>query len=123
MPALAAHRDDLERLRAAERLRGLRPREGIDFASNDYLGLARSERLRGAVADALERGVAIGSGGSRLLRGNNPEHEALEGQAAAVFGAETALFFANGYVANLALFGALPQRGDLVIHDALIHAS
>ncbi|QGN55745.1 8-amino-7-oxononanoate synthase [Novosphingobium sp. Gsoil 351] len=123
MLALQAHRADLSRLREADRLRGLRPREGVDFASNDYLGLAKSERLRGAVADALDRGVAIGSGGSRLLRGNDPAHEALEAQAAAAFGAETALFFANGYTANLAAFGALPQRGDLVVHDALIHAS
>ena len=123
MPAFEAHRDDLARLHAAGRLRALWPREGVDFASNDYLGLARSERLRGAVADALDRGVSIGSGGSRLLRGNDAAHEALEAQAAVAFGAETALFFANGYAANLALFGALPQRGDLVVHDALIHAS
>ncbi|MGX7927115.1 8-amino-7-oxononanoate synthase [Tsuneonella sp. HG094] len=123
MRALKAQSDDLDRLRKADRLRSLRPREGIDFASNDYLALAQSERLRDAVASALARGVPIGSGGSRLLRGNDAEHEALEAQAAAVFGTETALFFANGFAANLAAFGALPQRGDLVIHDALIHAS
>jgi 8-amino-7-oxononanoate synthase len=58
-----------------------------------------------------------------LLRGNHPEHEALETEAAAYFGAETALYFGGGYVANLAIFSTLPQRGDLVIHDALIHAS
>jgi len=67
--------------------------------------------------------VAIGSGGSRLLRGNDREHEALEAEAAAFFGAESALFFAGGFLANIALFSTLPQRGDLVIHDALIHAS
>lgn len=123
MPALEALRGDLERLRAAYRRRALRPRAGIDFASNDYLGLARSSRLQRAVAEALARGVAIGSGGSRLLRGNDTEHEQLEALAAALFGAEDALFFANGYTANLALFGAVPQRGDLIVHDALIHAS
>ncbi|MGU3391710.1 8-amino-7-oxononanoate synthase [Sphingomonas sp. M1A8_2b] len=115
--------DDLANLAAADRRRALSPRRGIDFASNDYLGLAGSERLRGAMIDALGRGVAVGSGGSRLLRGNAPEHEALEAQAARLFRTEAALFFASGYAANTILFATLPQRGDLIVHDALIHAS
>ncbi len=114
---------DLARLAAADRYRSLRPRQGIDFASNDYLGLAGSDRLRAAMVDALGRGVAVGSGGSRLLRGNAPEHEALEAQAAQFFGTDAALFLASGYAANTILFATLPQRGDLIIHDALIHAS
>jgi 8-amino-7-oxononanoate synthase len=101
----------------------LRGRAGIDLASNDYLGLAESAELRQAAADALARGVPVGSGGSRLLRGNHPEHEALEREAAAFFGAESALYFGGGYVANFAIFSTLPQRGDLVVHDELIHAS
>ena len=72
---------------------------------------------------ALQRGVPAGAGGSRLLRGNHPEHEALEAEAAAFFGVEAVLFFSSGFSANYALFAALPQRGDLVVHDALIHAS
>jgi 8-amino-7-oxononanoate synthase len=67
--------------------------------------------------------VPLGAGGSRLLRGNHPEHIALEEEAAAFFGAESALYFATGFAANYALFAGLPQRGDLVVHDALIHAS
>ena len=117
------YREDLARLEAADRLRTLRPRGGADFASNDYLGLATSSRLRASVAAALGRGVAIGSGGSRLLRGNDPEHEALEVEAAAHFGSDAALFFANGYAANVAAFATLPQPGDLVVYDALVHAS
>lgn len=120
---LQFYRDDLARLDAADRLRRLVPRRGADFASNDYLGLGASARLREAVAGALDRGVGIGSGGSRLLRGNDPEHEALEAEAAAHFGSETALYFASGYAANVAAFATLPQPGDLVIHDALVHAS
>lgn len=119
----AAHRAHLDDLATAARLRGLRPRAGIDFASNDYLGLAASTGLRAAVAKALERGVPVGSGGSRLLRGNHPEHEALEAEAAALFGAEAALYFSSGYAANAALLATLPQRGDLIVHDALVHAS
>ena len=114
---------DLAALAAADRYRSLLPRKGIDFASNDYLGLAGSDRLRGAVVDALRRGVSVGSGGSRLLRGNALEHEVLEAGAARFFGTEAALFFASGYVANTVLFATLPQRGDLIVHDALIHAS
>lgn len=117
------HRGDLARLELGVRRRSLVPRAGVDFASNDYLGLGASQRLRAAVSAALDRGVAVGSGGSRLLRGNDPEHEALEAEAAAHFGAETALFFANGYAANVAAFATLPQPGDIVLHDMLIHAS
>jgi len=117
------HRNQLDELAAAGRLRSLNPRAGIDFASNDYLGLANSPRLRDAVLDALLSGVAIGSGGSRLLRGNDPEHERLEAEAAAFFGCESALYLSSGFAANETLFATLPQRGDLVVHDALIHAS
>ncbi len=105
------------------RRRALLPHDAIDFTSNDYLGLANSPRIKSAIAEALERGVAVGSGGSRLLRGNHPEHQALESDAAAFFGTERALHFSSGYSANTALFSTLPQRGDLIVHDALIHAS
>ena len=123
MPILAAHAADLALLADRGRTRRLIARHGIDLSSNDYLGLAAAPVLRAAVADALGRGVPVGSGGSRLLRGNHPEHEALEAEAAAFFGSETALFLSSGYAANAALFATLPQRGDLVVHDALIHAS
>ncbi len=113
----------LEQLEQGGRLRRLAPRVGVDFASNDYLGLAQSSNLRDAAAMALNRGVPLGAGGSRLLRGNHPEHEALEAEAAAQFGAERALFFANGFIANMALFATLPQRGDIILYDELIHAS
>jgi 8-amino-7-oxononanoate synthase len=114
---------DLRELTNRGRLRSLRERSGIDFTSNDYLGLAESSELRHAAADAVARGVPVGAGGSRLLRGNHPEHEALEAEAAAYFGAETALYFGGGYVANFAIFSTLPQAGDIVLHDELIHAS
>ena len=123
MTPLQSHASDLIKLRSANRLRRLHPRRGIDFASNDYLALAGAPRLRTAVELALARGVAIGSGGSRLLRGNDPEHDALEAEAAAFFGSETALFFSSGYAANSALFATMPQRGDVVVYDSLIHAS
>ena len=119
----AEHAADLDRLSALSRRRVLAAQDGIDFSSNDYLGLARSPQLAQAAQDALARGVPVGSGGSRLLRGNHPEHVALEAEAAAFFGSERALWFSSGFAANETLFSTLPQRGDLVVHDELIHAS
>lgn len=113
----------LAALESRGRLRRLIPRAGRDFASNDYLGLAGDPIIAQAVADAIGRGVPVGSGGSRLLRGNAPEHEGLEAKAADFFRTQSALFVANGFVGNLALFSTLPQRGDLIVADELIHAS
>ena len=121
--SLAPQLADLERLAIMGRLRSLAPEQGVDFASNDYLGLAASPLLVDAARSGLDRGVAVGSGGSRLLRGNAKEHEALEAEAATFFGAETALFFPNGYTANSALLSTLPQRGDMIFADELVHAS
>lgn len=123
MSLLAEHRGLLDSLATRGRLRALAPVAGADFASNDYLGLAGSDLVRGIARDALARGVRPGSGAARLLRGNDAEFEALESEAAAHFGSPSALYLANGYVANLAIFSALPQTRDLVVHDALIHAS
>ncbi|MDH4985352.1 8-amino-7-oxononanoate synthase [Aminobacter anthyllidis] len=113
----------LRGLARKSRLRSLSGRAGLDFASNDYLGLAGSKRMADAVAAALAKGTPVGATGSRLLRGNGPEHEALEEKAAKFFGAERALFFGGGYVANFAVLTTLPQKGDLVVLDELIHAS
>ena len=118
-----AHHKDLAALAAGNRRRTLAPRTGADFASNDYLALAGSYALNEALAAGLQRGLPAGSGGSRLLRGNHAEHEALENHAARHYGSEAALFFPTGFAANAALFATLPQRGDLIVHDELIHAS
>ena len=113
----------LNALRDDDRLRSLTPRAGIDFSSNDYLALAGCQRMRKAIAAAVEAGTPIGAGGSRLLRGNCAEHESLEAEAARFFGAEASVFFASGYIANFAVLTTLPQRGDLLVLDALVHAS
>lgn len=122
-PFFEDHATQLESLKRGSRLRALGPRVGKDFASNDYLGLAGSTLLHDALREGMALGLPAGSGGSRLLRGNHAAHEALEADAASHFGSEAALFFATGFAANAALFATLPQRGDLVVHDALIHAS
>ena len=117
------HKTVLDALDAKGRLRALTTTRGRDFTSNDYLALAESAALRDAASAALARGVPLGAGGSRLLRGNHPEHEALEEEAASFFGSETALYFPTGFAANAAIAATLPRREDLIVHDALIHAS
>ncbi|AUH33767.1 8-amino-7-oxononanoate synthase [Paracoccus tegillarcae] len=120
---LAVFRDHLGDLAAQTRLRRLSPREGIDFSSNDYLGLAGSERLAGAARRALDRGVPVGAAGSRLLRGNVDLQEQFESEAAQFFRADAVLGFGGGYMANFAMLATLPQRGDLLLMDELSHAS
>jgi 8-amino-7-oxononanoate synthase len=120
---LERHKKALSALEQRSRLRVLKPANGIDFTSNDYLALSQSPSMRTTLIEALERGLAVGATGSRLLRGNHPEHELLEAEAAALFQAERALFWSTGYIANVALFSTLPQRGDLLVYDAFIHAS
>ena len=117
------HERALDALFRRGRLRTLETAHGIDFTSNDYLGLAQSRELAEAVEQAIGRGVPVGAGGSRLLRGNHPEHEMLEQEAAQFFGGETALFFGGGFIANTALLSTLPARGDLIVYDELVHAS
>jgi len=123
MDPFDAQRRDLAQLTERSRSRRLAERAGLDFSSNDYLALAGDPALAGAVRAAIDAGVPIGSGGSRLLRGNHEEHERLEAVAAGFFGSESALYFSTGYAANAALLSTLPQRGDLIVHDALVHAS
>ncbi|WP_037311449.1 8-amino-7-oxononanoate synthase [Ruegeria halocynthiae] len=123
MKVLSRLHSVLEVLDNRHRRRALTARQGLDFASNDYLGLSQSPVLKRAAQQALDRGVPLGSGGSRLLRGNHPEHEALEQEAAAFFGTEAALFMGGGFQANQAIFSTLPAAEDLILHDALVHAS
>src|SRR3989344_927424 len=73
---------------------------GIDFSSNDYLGHAIHPLVTAALIEDLQAGVAAGSGGSRLSRGNHLVHEQLESFAAKFFGFERALFLNSGFVAN-----------------------
>lgn len=111
---------------SAGSLRQLRQPTGlVDFCSNDYLGLARSPELREAIAASLGSfaGHPNGSTGSRLLAGNTTLAESLEAEIAAFHGAEAALLFNSGYDANIGLLASVPQRGDTLLTDELIHAS
>jgi 8-amino-7-oxononanoate synthase len=123
MPAEKRFAAALKRLEDDGHSRSLQPAHGVDFSSNDYLSFAHHPALRQAALEWIERGEVIGSGGSRLLRGNHPAHGALEEFAADYFGAERALYFATGFQANHAIFSTLPDRHDVVIYDEFVHAS
>jgi 8-amino-7-oxononanoate synthase len=96
-----------------------------DFCSNDYLGFSRSEDLKNKVfkAQQTHQGMPLGATGSRLLTGNSMFAESLEEDLAADHQAASALLFNSGYTANLALFSCLPQKGDTIIIDELVHGS
>jgi 8-amino-7-oxononanoate synthase len=97
-------------------------RRVVNVSANDYLGLAADPALASAAGAAAER-LGTGAGASRLIAGNNEEHEALEAELAAFFGRERALLFNSGYHANLGVLQALAGPGDVVVSDALNHAS
>lgn len=113
----------LKQLKAKGRYRTLKQANGIDLASNDYLGLCNHPILRAAAVRAIDNAISLGAGGSRLLCGHHIEHAILEDQAAQFFSAPRALFFANGFQANHAIFSTLPDRHDVILFDSLIHAS
>ena len=94
----------------------------IDLGSNDYLGLSRHPRVIEAAAAAL-RTWGVGSGASRLLRGNTPPHEELEAALARLKSTEAALVFSSGYAANLGVLAALCEPDDVIFCDRLDHAS
>lgn len=97
-------------------------RKLLNFSSNDYLGLARHPRVLEAVGQVLPFWGA-GAASSRLLGGSTVIHEDLEKALAAFVGAEAALAFPTGYMANLGAVASLVGPGDAVIADRLCHAS
>jgi len=115
-------RTRLEALRSDGLRRTLQTPAGIDFSSNDYLGLSKSAELRAQTLQDAESGV-ITAPASRLLGGHLEEHERLEERLAAFKGTESALLFSTGYQANLGVLTSLIGRSDRVLSDALNHAS
>jgi 8-amino-7-oxononanoate synthase len=97
----------------------------VDFCSNDYLGFARAEILKQKTELFIAQypHYLNGATGSRLLSGNSDFCELLEAEIAQYHNADAGLIFNSGYDANLGLFSSLPQRGDTIITDELIHAS
>ncbi|WP_257452818.1 8-amino-7-oxononanoate synthase [Archangium lipolyticum] len=94
----------------------------VNFASNDYLGLASSPTVRAAAFSALEV-HGVGSGASRLVVGDSSAHQRLEARLASFERSEAALLFNSGFAANVGTIQALVGPEDAVFSDALNHAS
>lgn len=114
---------ELDGLRERNQLRSLTQLQGVNLCSNDYLGLAEDPRLKQAVLESVEKSNRVGGTGSRLLSGHDPVWNELEEEFAAFAGTEAALYFANGYAANVGLLSAVLGKDDVVFSDAANHAS
>lgn len=101
------------------------PLDLVDFTSNDYLGFAGDRTIFSKSFQLLKKmGVASnGATGSRLLSGNHKLYAELEETLAKFHEVSSALVFSSGYDANVGFFSSIPQRGDFVYYDELIHAS
>jgi len=116
----------LRELRVIESAPGAHVRLGgrdvLLLCSNDYLGLAEDPRVRSAAAEAAERWGA-GAGSSRLVAGNMVPHAELEAELAAFKGSEACVLFGSGFLANTGVIATLAGPGEVVLSDALNHAS
>jgi 8-amino-7-oxononanoate synthase len=116
----------LRRLRSVEEIQGTRivvdGKALLNFAGNDYLGLAQHPALRQEFTRAAQQ-WGVGASAAHLLGGHRDEHTALEEKLAQWTGRERALLFSTGYMANMGAIGALLGRGDVCIQDKLNHAS
>jgi 8-amino-7-oxononanoate synthase len=97
---------------------------GVDFFSNDYLGLARSEEIAERALKILATtNLQNGSSGSRLLSGNHILFSQLENQLSVFHNSQAALVFNSGYDANIGFFSSVPQKNDIILYDEFSHAS
>ena len=97
-------------------------RRMVNFASNDYLGLAGDRRLIETSIAAIQA-YGTGSTGSRLLSGHRPLHRELEAAIAQLKNTEDAIVFSSGYLANIGTISALVGDRDLIFSDEYNHAS
>ncbi|MEI6655393.1 MAG: 8-amino-7-oxononanoate synthase [Verrucomicrobiota bacterium] len=126
--------DALGQLAASGLLRSLRPldspagpeviRDGralVNFASNDYLGLARHPEIEAALIEGVRR-YGAGSAASRLVCGSLPPHQALEAALAAAKHTAAALTFASGFATAVGVIPAIVGKSDFIVLDKLCHA-
>lgn len=113
---------------ARRRLTVLSP-GAADFSSNDFLSLSNSSLLKSRYLRKIDacfsssNSPGLGSGGSRLLDGNSSFAEELEQFIASFHDAPDGLLFNSGFDANVGVFSCIPQPGDVIVYDELIHAS
>lgn len=132
MKSLTVYLQELQQKHRYRRRRVLASPQGVEvridgrqmlaFCSNDYLGLANHPDLKQAMIAGVEK-YGVGAGASHLLSGHGAAHHALEEELADFVGAERALLFSTGYMANQAVITALTDRYSVVLEDRLNHAS
>lgn len=119
-------RDRRRRVRVVESRRGAEVvvdgQTLVNFASNDYLGLAVDPRLAAAAAQA-EATLGVGAGASRLISGHTGVTAALESAIAAWVRRPACRLFNSGYAANTGLIPSLASSGDVIFSDDRNHAS
>ena len=116
-------RKDLRALEERNLCRTLAEVRGINFCSNDYLGLAENPALRQSLVESVGRASRVGGTGSRLLSGQTGDWRELEERFAEFAGTEAALYFTTGYAANMGLLASLVGTDDVIYSDELNHAS
>lgn len=113
---------ELEKRKEKDLYRSLSLPSGIDFCSNDYLGLSKDIRIHQALHEGIEI-YGAGSMASRLVRGHRDAYENLESSFARMVQGKDALFVANGFTANLGLLDSIADLQTIVFCDRLNHAS
>lgn len=118
--------DKLEKRSENQSLRKLGSQQsGVDFSSNDYLGLSQSQSIFEKTHDYLKEHEIFQNGatGSRLISGNHKLYKTAENFLCDFHESEAALIFNSGYDANIGFFSSVPQRGDVILYDEYVHAS
>ena len=115
MPETGLFNKELARIRILDGLY-------INFASNDYLGMAGAATITDAAVQCITE-FGLGAGSSRLLSGGSRYHSALEKAVAAFKGTEAALILNSGYIANISVLPSIAGDGDVIFSDELNHAS
>lgn len=108
--------NEIDRLKSIGQFRELKSySDGIDFYSNDYLGIGKKNYV-------TDNQLFIGSTGSRLISGNHIFYEILENFISKWFNKKT-LVYGNGYMANVGVLSCIPTRHDTILYDSLCHTS
>lgn len=96
----------------------------LSFGSNDYLSLQQNKEWLSYLKSEIPEDIIFSSSvSSRLIQGNSTIKEQTEKQFASFYKAESALFYASGYSANIGVFSCIASKNDTIIYDALVHTS
>lgn len=113
---------EIEKIKAANLFRTLTQGEGIDFSSNDYLGLASDQEIKKKLIAYLEKSPFLGATSSRLIRGTSAAHQEVERFLAAFIQRQGTLLFNSGYSANEGILSTLASN-SVIFSDQYNHAS